>query len=751
MPQTFQINITGRVQGVGFRPFVHQQACKYNITGTVNNTNLGVHIICNGTKQACLLFYQSIINQPPVSAIIKTHRFNKTATSIHDDFSIIPSPTHTQLNLALTPDFAICETCKQEIKDPKNHRYNYPFTTCVQCGPRFALSSTYPFERAHTSLNNFPMCPSCENEYTSATEHRYHSQTNSCPNCGIEMWITDNQENKLTTENPFVFLAKVLKEGKIIALKNTSGYLLCCSASNIATLQNLRTSKKRPHKPFAVLYPNIASIKESILITDQQQQLLTSSEAPIVLVKHQGNIKNIALEQVAPNLKQLGVMLPYSGILELLCSHFQGPLVATSGNLHGSPILSQISQAHETLHHIVDYFFHHNLNIIHPQDDSVISIDNDNNKIIHRRSRGLAPNYLDFTPTKNTVILALGGHLKSCFAYVPNDYLYISPYIGNLTNFNVCTRLEDTVNKYITLFSMPPEVILSDKHPQYYSTELAQILQKKHNCSYYQIQHHQAHFAAVLGEHQLFQQDTPVLGIIWDGTGYGDDGAIWGGEFFEYNKRKIKRKSHFEYFKWIAGDKMAKEPRLSLLSLLSKEHSHILTGKFTKQELQLLSIAKRNSNIQTSSVGRLFDAVASLLNICDFNSYEGEAAILLENSCNNFNPRDYQPYTEESKLVFSSHKIILAIVTDLERGSKKQDIIARFFVTLATIIINYALQQNYCIIACSGGVFQNIKLRNTLKELAPNHFQIVYNKQLAPNDENIAYGQLMHYTHIQPN
>jgi len=280
---------------------------------------------------------------------------------------------------------------------------------------------------------------------------------------------------------------------------------------------------------------------------------------------------------------------------------------------------------------------------------------------------------------------------------------------------------------------------------------LAKKLHKKYNCSYFQIQHHQAHFAAVLGEHQLFQQDTPVLGIIWDGTGYGDDGAIWGGEFFEYNKRKIKRKSHFEYFKWIAGDKMAKEPRLSLLSLLSKEHSHILTGKFTKQEIQLLSIAKRNSNIQTSSVGRLFDAVASLLNICDFNSYEGEAAILLENSCNNFNPRDYQSYTEDNNLIFSSHKIILAIVADLERGSKKQDIIARFFVTLATIIINYALQQNYYIIACSGGVFQNIKLRNTLKELAPNHFQIVYNKQLAPNDENIAYGQLMHYTHIQPN
>ncbi len=336
--------------------------------------------------------------------------------------------------------------------------------------------------------------------------------------------------------------------------------------------------------------------------------------------------------QVAPGLNQLGVMLPYSGILQLLANELDFPIVATSGNIHGSPIISENDEAQDKLKGVADYFLQHNLKIIHPQDDSVVKFSSKlNQEVLFRRSRGYAPNYFNASIKSDKKIMALGAHLKSSIAYYPNEFLYISQYLGNLDNFDVYERFTKTALNFIDIFEQKPKVLLVDGHPTYHSTLYGNELAKQFNTELHKIQHHKAHFASILGEHNLFDSSEKILGVIWDGTGYGDDDQIWGGEFFEYQSNKIDRISHFEYFNWIAGDKMSKEPRLSLLSLANDDMQSVLNDKFSSEELKIYQSLKKNNKLKTSSVGRLFDAVASLLNICNINTYEGEAAILLEN------------------------------------------------------------------------------------------------------------------------
>jgi len=745
--------MTGQVQGVGFRPFVYVLAQQFNLKGTVSNNEEGVIIYVTGLEGNIVSFYNKLYKNPPKVSKISHHSLQEIDTEEFNDFQIISSQKTDKLNLPLTPDFSICDDCKNEISDQKNRRYGYPFTTCVNCGPRWAITDTFPFERSHTAMNEFEMCDACKNEYTDPTNRRFHSQTNSCSICGATLVLRDAKGSSLDVPNTVIFkkAAKLLKRGYIIAIKNTGGYLLCCDASNKTVVNQLRAKKKRLSKPFAILYPSLSLLEQHLDVNDQQKQALTSTEKPIVILPSTNFKGNLALMELAPNLNQLGVMLPYSGILEILATELMIPIVATSGNIHGAPIIGSKEVAADKLNGIADYFLHHNLKITNPQDDSVVKYSPKfRQKILLRRSRGYAPNYSDETLFGNEKIMAMGGHLKSTIAFLPNDYLYISQYLGNLDDFEVYNRFTQTATKFINLFEQKPGVILTDKHPGYQSTQYGIELSKKWQTKLHQIQHHKAHFASVLGDHKLFDDADTVLGVIWDGTGYGDDGHIWGGEFFHYQSKEIERVSHFEYFDWLAGDKMAKEPRLAFFSLAGDEMQTEIAQKFSDEEITVYQSLKKGNTLKTSSVGRLFDAVASLLNICDINTYEGEAAILLENHVTNYeldNCKSYAKLSDDATIPTSL--VFENLYTDVRNGVDREVIIVNFLYTLAILVLQMAKLHNIKKIAFSGGVFQNTVLIDMLREISKNKYSLYFNRNLSPNDENISFGQFMYYLHVK--
>jgi len=750
MFKTYKIAISGQVQGVGFRPYVYNLAIKFSLAGTVSNNERGVVIYVSGMENLIHDFYNKLLQFPPPVSHIKNSEITLVDFQQFDSFNIIPSKKKGNLNLPLTPDFAICNDCKKDIENSKNHRYNYAFTTCVNCGPRWAITQTFPFERNNTSIIEFPMCEACKTEYTSPSDRRFHSQTNTCNTCGIELFLTDKSNNKVEISQQYLFkeIAKLLFQGNIIAIKNTSGYLLCCNAENKQVVEKLRTKKNRPTKPFAILYPSFNFLQKELKITNNQIDSLTSTECPITIISSKNYKGNIVLNSVAPSLNQLGVLLPYSGILQLLANELDFPIVATSGNIHGSPIISENEEAIEKLKNVADYFLQHNLQIMHPQDDSVVKFSAKfNQEVLFRRSRGFAPNYLNVTINSDKKIMAMGAHLKSSIAFYPNEYLYVSQYLGNLDNYDVYNRFTETVQSFVTIFEQNPEVILVDKHPNYQSTQYGKEFAQKVKAKLVEIQHHKAHFTAVLGEFNLFNKR--VLGVIFDGTGFGDDANIWGGEFFNYEDNTINRINHFEYFDWLLGDKMSKEPRLSLLSLSNSEINDILAKKFTQNELKTYQSLKKENKLKTSSVGRLFDAVASVLNITDFNTYEGEAPILLENLISEYDIKSCKSYLNKTRVKISSKEIIKNIAIDFKKGVSKEIIVVNFLFTLASVIIEIAKINNYKHVTLSGGVFQNTTLVDMLLELVPKEIKLYFHKELSPNDENISFGQLMYYLNIK--
>jgi len=750
--KTYKIKISGQVQGVGFRPFVFNLAKEYNLVGSVSNNANGVIIYVNTSEKKATLFLNQILKNNPEVSIITNHSIEAITFNKFNNFNITSSINNQQINIPLTPDFAVCNNCKEEIKDSNNRRFKYAFTTCVHCGPRYAVTTKFPFERANTTLSNFEMCSNCKKEYTNPKNKRFHSQTNSCDNCGITLRLVDNLGN-LVEENQKNIIQKAVKiilDGKIIAIKNTNGYLLCCDATNKTAIQQLRKRKQRSNKPFAVLYPTIEKIKTDFKLSPFEENSLQSRVAPIVILQNTNNTR-IAINAIAPNLNQTGVMLPSSSLLELILQKLQKPIIATSGNIHGSPIISEKKEAQEKLQHVADYFLHHNLEIEFPQDDSVVKFIG-NQQVVLRRSRGLAPNYLAVESKNMKPIIAMGAHLKSTFSFVPNEHIYVSQYFGNLYNYDVLERYKQTIYQYISLFSTIPKTVLIDKHPQYHSTIFGKILALNQNANIIEIQHHKAHFTSVLGEHNLFNSKEKVLGVIWDGTGLGDDNHIWGGEFFIYQNQKINKLTHFEYFNWVANDKMAKEPRLSLFSLLNEDIRGLIKNKFTATEWKIYHKKLQINTLKTSSVGRLFDAVASALDILDINSYEAEAAMLLENCANSSKIKKCTDLLEFKNYETIPSKLLIQIIIKAFKidGISKAFIARSFIYTLAKAIIKIANQNNINTIACSGGVFQNSLLIQMICEIAAKEkIELKFNRKLSANDENISFGQLMYHQNIK--
>jgi len=751
MLKTYKIQLGGQVQGVGFRPFVYRLATRLQLKGTVCNDTQGVVIVVNGTSDEIKEFMETILERAPDAAHIRTHSLVETKALVFDGFSILPSPDKGKVSIPLTADFAICESCKTEIQDPNNRRYQYAFTTCTQCGPRYAITEKFPFERAHTSMKQFTMCESCFAEYENPDDSRFHSQTNSCSDCGIRLQLIDRSGGLVAVENESALLGQVarfLKQGAIVALKNTNGYLLCVDAQNTEAVQRLRRRKQRPTKPFALLYPDMESIRQSFELSPYEQEALESRVGPIVLLDAKRETKRSLAREVAPGLERHGVMLPSSALVTLLMAEMRRPLVATSGNIHGSPILSTENEAVKKLAGVADYFVHHNLEITFPQDDTVCQF-TDAQRILLRRSRGLAPNLMAYTPKSNEKVLAMGAQLKSTLAFTPNGHTYVSPYFGDLSSFEVLQRYTDTLQRYTEIFEELPELILVDQHPSYQSTQLGKELAANWKLPLVAVQHHKAHFASLLAEQDMLDTQETVLGVIWDGTGFGEDGMIWGGEFFTYRSHRMERVAHFDYFASLAGDKMAREPRLSLLSLM--EEADVLNLKFSEGERKIYQKLKKSTPLKTSSVGRLFDAVASLLGILDINGYEGEAALLLEDLAWQYEGNERidlcLEYTGSGNI--PSHEIIQMLVSLRRNGESESKLAAGFIHTLAKTILKKAQALDIHTIACSGGVFQNRFLIREIMVLArENDLQLVLHQELSPNDENIALGQLAYYQHI---
>lgn len=781
--KTFHIHIQGQVQGVGFRPYVFRMASSFLLRGVVCNADDGVHIEFNATETTAHDFYEKLLENAPILSKITHSAIEKIGDKYFENFKIVQ---HTKgkseeipaekAKLLLTPDFALCDDCRIELKDPENHRFNYPFITCTNCGPRYSIIKKLPYDRENTTMDSFKMCPTCDNEYNNVHNRRYYSQTNSCKTYGIvlkQLKSNESKETHLKTITPSLeAIIYAIQEGKIVAIKGIGGYLLMCDATNADAIKTLRTRKHRPTKPFALIYPYVDMLDKDVLLKDYEKTMLLSPEAPIVLLTlKEERQSGIHVDLIAPKLSQLGVMLPYTPLFEQITEGVGKPLIATSGNISDSPIIFRDDKAEKDLSEIADLVVSNNREIVVPQDDSVAKFTEYYGKqIVIRRSRGFAPTYIHpsaskggnnarQTPPLGAGGLALGAMMKSTFSWAHQGNIYISQYLGDLESYDTHQSFEHTLNHFLTLFDDKPQHIITDTHPDYFSTQLGERLSKKWGIPVYKIQHHQAHFAAVLAENNLLESKEPVLGVIWDGTGLGDDGQIWGGEFFTYHQNNFLRCYHFDYFPMILGDKMAREPRLSALSLAHNVYGadDFLGKKFSNTEGVLYrKMLLKKDVLETSSVGRLFDGVASLLGLADKVSYEGEAAMLLEESAKRYFKKHNLDFSENyisentSFYRIPTKTLIQKIVFDLKNGTSRHNqedenrdfIAAKFHVSLVKIIQKVAQNVGCKKLAFSGGVFQNSLLVDLIIHHLDSEFDLFFHQQLSPNDECISFGQL---------
>lgn len=756
--KSYEIHISGRVQGVGFRPFIFNLAKEFGLKGYVSNDELGVVIFCQGEQSQ--LFFKAIHDRKPVASEIVFSEIKECfTTEVFEEFFIKPTEKNIVVDIPLTPDFATCSSCEKELFDPNNSRYFYPFTTCTQCGPRYSVTKKFPFERENTAIVDFKMCANCLEEYQNPQDVRFHSQTNSCPNCGIKIELKDNLGNEIEGSNKEIFekLAQEFHSGKIIAVKNTSGYLLMCDATNPTAVAELRRRKCRPAKPFAVLFPEIQAIENYLKVSKEEAEAFLSPESPIVICDIKER-RDLALEQICPNMNSIGAMFPYSGMLKLVSKTFGKPLIATSGNVHGSPICTTKEQAEKFLKPIADFFLHHSLDIQHAQDDSVIKFSSKyKQKIVFRRSRGFAPNYFfaeelsQLNGDKNK-ILALGGDLKNTFVVVPNNHIYISEYVGDLANYDTFERFESTVKSYQEIFNFYPEIILKDQHPRY---ENQKIITNYPKANISEIQHHEAHFAAILGERKLWDRQN-VLGIVWDGIGYGNEKEIWGGEVFSYENRTISRISKLENFPWILGDKMSKSPKISALCILGMHDD--LKEYFEEQTWKIYTQFIEQSQIKTSSMGRFFDAAAFVLGYDKEISFEGEAAMWLEKIAQEkFSSGSYK-LEDYLRGDFSQNLLVKNLLNKVLEEKKSGIDISQIALNLHYTLVNYIkkIAEKYrktknlvsLDLAFSGGVWQNALLVDLAIEVLKPNFTLHFHEKLSPNDENISFGQLNYYLNI---
>ena len=748
--KTYHIHIRGLVQGVGFRPHVYRVAAASGLKGIVYNSKDGVHIEINAANDEAHFFYKQIIQSPPSNAIITSHTICVTTKKFYESFTITTGEADTHPDLLIPPDYALCINCRDEITDTKNRRYRYPFTTCLHCGPRYSIIRELPYERINTTMATFTMCSDCNNEYEDMLGRRHFSQTNSCINCAIPMHLYDKAVTEVSNQPAEIFsmVETALRAGNIVAVKGIGGYLLVCDACNENTIHLLRERKHRPLKPFALLYYDVAMAVQDVFISNAEKKALQSKVAPIVLCNlKESAASGIISNAIAPGLGKIGLMLPSTGLLQMISQDFGKPLIGTSANLSGSPVIYKDTDALEKLPGIADLILSYYREIMVPEDDSVLQVNATGHEIILRRSRGLSPNYFPSPFTNvNECTLAMGGDLKCAFAIQLGKTVYVSQYLGNQENTDSQDAFTHTASHLMTLLQVKPTILLTDKHPGYFVTQHARDLAIKYDLPLKEIQHHKAHFGAVLAENGLLETKKPVLGFIWDGTGYGDDSQVWGGEIMVYENNDIQRLAHLDYFPQLLGDKMSREPRLSALSLLKQLPGKLsmLKPHFSETEWKYFhQLISQPASLLTSSMGRLIDAIASITGTCQVNTYEGEAAMKLESLARSYSEPVTNPYPvtlEKNRINISM--MLYEITQDIILGIPVAFIAKKFFYSLAGIIGSISEQTGIASIAFSGGVFQNALLTDMINSLYANEKELCWHQQLSPNDECIGFGQL---------
>ena len=781
-----KIHITGIVQGVGFRPFVYGLAKRYQLNGWVRNTSAGVDIEVDGEQDVLDAFVKLLKDEAPPLSRIDDLTASFGPSNGFRSFDIVHSEAVEGAFQPISPDVSICPDCLRELFDPSDRRYRYPFINCTNCGPRFTIIKDIPYDRPKTTMAPFPMCSDCEKEYTDPLDRRFHAQPVACPVCGPQVWLEMTEDERLKTEDyrpssmakaddAVLLTKKLLAAGNIIAIKGLGGFHLACDATNAEALGELRRRKLRVDKPFALMMPDIETIEQHCYVNDAERELLQSGARPIVLLRRKPD--SPIAKDCAPEQDTLGVMLPYTPLHYLILGHGQlttddatvhslpsSVLVMTSGNLSEEPIATDNDEARERLASLADAILMHDRDIHVRCDDSVVrvfddrpqTIDDEPSSVIRplstvypiRRSRGSSPFPVEL-PFEAPPLLAVGPELKNTFCITNKNYAFLSHHIGDMENYETLQSFERGIEHFEKLFRVKPEAIAYDLHPNYLSTRYAIQRAESENLPTIGVQHHHAHIAACMAEHGL-DGSQPVIGLSFDGTGYGEDGAIWGGEVLVADYKSYERVSHLEYFPLPGGDAAIKKPARTALALLWSlgidwDDNLAPVAEFCAEDRTTLrtQLERKINTPMTSSMGRLFDAAAALAGVRQSVNYEAQAAIEFEALAEPNEDGMYAFKREQDKIQVRS--ALETLLTDVLAGVSIPIISAKFHNGLAQLALEICLDlrvtRDINEVALSGGVWQNITLlRRTLSLLQNDGFVVYIHHQVPTNDGGLSLG-----------
>lgn len=750
--EAVRLSVTGVVQGVGFRPFVHRLALRHVLGGWVRNAGGEVEIEVEGPSESVAAFVRELTAEAPSLARIAAVTSSPAEPQRRASFTILPSTQEPDRRQPISPDVAMCAACERELVDPANRRYGYPFITCTDCGPRFTVIDEMPYDRERTSMRDFTQCPECRAEYTSPGHRRYHSQTNSCWTCGPRLWFesaTEKPESAEVTSGKRALesAANVLRFGLIVAIRGLGGFHLAVDATNEEAVRRLRRRKARDAKPLAVMVATLDDAQRLGLTGPDEAASLTSSERPIVLLQRRPDSE--LAPSVAPGLDTVGVMTAYTPMHRLLLDLVGRPLVMTSGNLTDEPIATTNEDARRRLGGIADTFLLHNRDITARYDDSVVRVV-DGAPVFLRRARGYAPLPLEMPIETPVPLVAVGPHLKNTFTLAQGRTAYVSQHIGDLESLETLAHLEETLDAYRRLFRVAPEVVVRDRHPGYLSSRLAEEMGLRRIMD---VQHHHAHVAAVAAEHGVTR---PVVGLAFDGTGYGDDGHIWGAEVLVADLVRSRRVGQLRYAPLPGGDAAVRRPWRVALGFLSlapeaaRAFDLALRGiPEREQELARRQVQVGLNAPLASSMGRLFDAAAAILGVCCVAHYEGQAAMELEALAGNrrASPLPFPVVDHpEGGWILDPMPLLIALGERRVAGHDPADLAAAFHESVAAATAQLAdaacATHDTEIVALGGGVFQNARLLTSLSQrLEVRLLQVLTPRQLSPNDGAISYGQ----------
>ena len=729
------VKIEGIVQGVGFRPFIHKLVGRYGLCGYIKNTSSGVELELEGEKQELLDFVEDIPKKAPKLALIENIQleFSETLKGF-TGFEILKSKEERFRNTLVSPDICICDDCLREMRDKKDRRYAYPFINCTNCGPRFTIIKDLPYDRAKTSMSDFPMCPDCDREYHDIENRRYHAQPDCCRECGPKLFFL-NSEGEEVSGDPIETARAYLKEGKIIAVKGLGGIHLACLCENEKTAEELRKRKHRDEKPFALMCADVAAAEKICFVSDAEKEILRGCKRPIVLLRK----KEKGLSHISEN-NYVGVMLPYTPLHYLLMGEDIDMLIMTSANLSDRPIMYKNSEAVEKLRGIADGFLLHNREIQTRCDDSLCWVLNDK-EYFARRSRGYVPYPVKLSQSRGR-ILACGAEQKASFCLSKEDYVFPSQHIGDLKNIETLENYRQQIEHFERLFDISPQAVACDMHPDYMSTAYAEELAQADGIELIKIQHHHAHMCSCMADNNL---KGPVIGLVWDGTGYGLDGTIWGGECLMGDYGGFERFGSIREIKLPGGDRAIKETGRIAVSIL--KDAGLSPEGFQNQEITEKMLEADFNCPGSSGMGRLFDGVSAILGIKTLCSYEGQGAVLLEAAAGE-SDKCYSVEFYGEPLRFDWRPMIRQIVSDRENGVPVSAISAGFLNTLIKMGAEICVlaEKKYGIkdVVLSGGSFQNMYIMKRLPDvLRQKGFRVYTHNRVSANDEGISLGQLM--------